>query len=63
MGKTSFAINVLVRAAMMSKKSVALFSLEMGAEQIVDRILALVANIPMHRITKGQLDEEDFSKL
>ncbi len=63
MGKTAFAINVLVRAAMKSKKSVALFSLEMGSDQIVDRILSMVAAIPMHKISKGQLDEEDFSKL
>lgn len=52
MGKTAFAINILVRAAMKGKKSVALFSLEMGSDQIVDRILSLVATIPMHKITK-----------
>ncbi len=63
MGKTAFAINILVRAAMKGKKSVALFSLEMGSDQIVDRILSLVATIPMHKITKWQLDEEDFAKL
>lgn len=63
MGKTSFALNVLMRAALRSKKSVAIFSLEMGAEQIVDRILALISGIPMHRITKGQMDEEDFNHL
>lgn len=63
MGKTSFALNILIRAALQSKKSVAIFSLEMGAEQIVDRILALISGIPMARITKGQMDEEDFNKL
>lgn len=63
MGKTSFALNLLLKSAMKSKKSVAIFSLEMGAEQIVDRILAQVSGIPMHRITKGQMDEEDFNNL
>lgn len=63
MGKTSFALNILLRVALQSKKSVAIFSLEMGAEQIVDRILALMSGIPMHRITKGQMDEEDFDRL
>lgn len=63
MGKTSFALNILIRAALQSRKSVAIFSLEMGAEQIVDRILALISGIPMSRITKGQMDEEDFNKL
>ena len=63
MGKTAFALNILMRAALRSNKSVAVFSLEMGAEQIVDRILSMSSGIPMHRITKGQMDEEDFNKL
>lgn len=63
MGKTSFAINILVRAAMRSNKTVSLFSLEMGAEQIVDRILSLVSGTSMHKISKGKLDEEDFANL
>lgn len=63
MGKTSFALNILLKAAMQSKKSVAIFSLEMGSEQIVDRILSQVAGIPMHRITKWQMDETDFNNL
>lgn len=63
MGKTAFAINIIVNAAVKSKKSVSLFSLEMGAEQIVDRILSLVSGIPMHRIVKWELGETDFAKL
>ncbi|MBS8121672.1 replicative DNA helicase [Candidatus Vampirococcus lugosii] len=63
MGKTSFAINLLVNAAIKQNKSVALFSLEMGNEQIVDRILSAVADIPIYKIHKGQLDEEDFANI
>lgn len=63
MGKTAFALNLVMKAAIKGKKSVAVFSLEMGAEQIVDRILSQVAGIPMHRITKGLLDENDFNNL
>jgi len=45
------------------KKTVAMFSLEMSSEQIVDRILSMVANIPMYKITRAKLDSEDFSNL
>lgn len=54
---------MLAQAAIESRKVVSLFSLEMGSEQIVDRILSLVSGVPMYRIGKGELDEEDFSKL
>lgn len=63
MGKTSFALNILANAAMKTKKTVSLFSLEMGSEQIVDRILATQANVPMHKISKWLLDEADFANL
>jgi replicative DNA helicase len=53
----------MMNAAMRAKKTVCLFSLEMGSEQIVDRILATTANVPMHKITKGNLDEADFANL
>ncbi|PJA48804.1 MAG: replicative DNA helicase [candidate division SR1 bacterium CG_4_9_14_3_um_filter_40_9] len=63
MGKTAFAINVLEKMAVEQKRSVAMFSLEMASEQIVDRILSMVARIPMYKITKGNLDSEDFSNM
>lgn len=63
MGKTSFALNVVSNIAVSQDKAVAVFSLEMGAEQIVDRIISEVAQIPMHKITKWLLDNEDFAKM
>jgi len=63
MGKTAFAINILEKVAVEQKKSVAMFSLEMGSEQIVDRILSMQARIPMNKISKGNLDSEDFSNM
>jgi len=63
MGKTAFALNILMKSAIKWKKSVAIFSLEMGSEQIVDRILSTTAGIPMHRITKWLMDENDFNNL
>jgi len=61
MGKTAFALNVLRNMAVDQKKNVALFSLEMSSDQIADRILSMVSGIPMWKITKGQLDTEDFT--
>ncbi len=62
-GKTAFALNVMMNASLIHQKSVALFSLEMSNEQLVDRILCAVANIPMHKVTKWQLENEDFASL
>lgn len=63
MGKTAFAINLLEHTAIKEKKSVALFSLEMGAEQIVDRILSTASGVSMTKITKWRLESEDFSNI
>lgn len=63
MGKTSFALNLLQNAAMQWQKTVCVFSLEMGSDQIVDRVIAQVSGIPMHKITKGQLDDTDFANM
>ena len=63
MWKTSFALNIVSNIAVKQDKAVAIFSLEMGAESIVDRILSEVAQVPMHKITKWLLDNEDFAKM
>jgi replicative DNA helicase len=63
MGKTAFAINILEQSAIKQKKSVALFSLEMGSEQIVDRILSTASGVSMTKITKWRLESEDFSNI
>lgn len=63
MGKTAFALNLLLNAALKHGKSVAFFSLEMGGEQIVDRLLSAVSEIHMTRMQRGQLNESDFAEL
>jgi len=63
MGKTSFALNVAANAATKFGKSVAIFSLEMGSEQIVDRLLSLEAEVPLVKFTKWELDDNDFEKI
>lgn len=61
-GKSSFAINCAQYAATTHKKSVGVFSLEMGREQIVDRMISAQGDIDNWRITTGNLQEEDFER-
>ena len=63
MWKTSFALNIVTNAALQQNKSVAVFSLEMSAESIVDRIISEVSRIPMSKIVKWELDNDDFSNM
>lgn len=60
MGKTAFSLNLFINAALEQGKSVAFFSLEMTKELIADRIMSTVTNIPMFKISKWQLDNNDF---
>lgn len=63
MGKTALSLNLIINAAVEQKKAVAFFSLEMTKELIADRLLSTVSEIPMYKISKGQLDNEDFVKM
>ena len=63
MGKTSFVLNIAENAAVKLGKSVAIFSLEMGADQIADRMISMASGIPMKQITKWDLQDEDFVKI
>ena len=63
MGKTAFALNLVTNVALEQQKKVAVFSLEMSSESIVDRIMSEVSTVPMYKINKGDLDNEDFSKM
>jgi replicative DNA helicase len=63
MWKTSFAINILTNVALKQNKSIAMLSLEMQSESIVDRIISEVSRVPMYKIAKWNLDEEDFANI
>ena len=63
MGKTAFALNLVTNVALEQQKKVAVFSLEMSSESIVDRIMSEVSTVPMYKINKGDLDNDDFSKM
>ncbi|WP_343784002.1 replicative DNA helicase [Alkalibacillus silvisoli] len=62
-GKTAFALNIAQNVAIHSSENVALFSLEMGAEQLVSRMLCAEGNIDAQRLRTGKLEEEDWGKL
>ncbi len=64
-GKTAFCLNLTMNAAMNSGEPfpVAFFSLEMGAGQLVKRMLAAVTEVSMDAITKGRMQEHEFVQM
>ena len=63
MGKTAFALNMAVNMAVNAKKSVALFNMEMGAEQLVTRMLASVGQIEASKLRTGRLEHQDWKRV
>ena len=63
MGKTSFALNVLLHAGKYSGKTVVFFSLEMSREQLASRLIASEAFVDGKRLTTGKLTDDDWDKV
>ena len=63
MGKTAFALNLATYAAMHSGKSVAVFNLEMSAEQLANRILQSLGQINGSKMRTGRLEHNDWKRL
>ncbi|WP_078666562.1 MULTISPECIES: replicative DNA helicase [Carboxydocella] len=63
MGKTSFCLNIAQHAAIKAGIPVAIFSLEMSREQLVQRMLCSEAMVDQHRLRTGQLTEQDWPRL
>ncbi len=63
MGKTAFALNVAVHAAQNTKQAVAIFNLEMPAEQLVNRMRSAVGQIDSYKIQTGQMQHEDWKRI
>ena len=63
MGKTAFALNLATNIAINSKKSVALFNLEMGAEQLALRMLSSVGQIEGYKLRNGKLEHNDWKRI
>ena len=62
-GKTSLALDFLRNAAITDKKKVAFFSLEMGRDQIIDRLLGMQSQIPFWEIRNRKLDDEKMIRI
>lgn len=62
-GKTSLAMNIVSNAALYGKAKCAVFSLEMGREQLAQRMLCSVANVSMAKALRGELSESDWVKI
>ncbi|MCL1852865.1 MAG: replicative DNA helicase [Peptococcaceae bacterium] len=63
MGKTALVLNMAQNAAIKSDVSVALFSLEMSKEQLVQRMLCSQARVDQQRVRTGNLETTDWEKL
>ncbi|MCA0972297.1 replicative DNA helicase [Halobacillus litoralis] len=63
MGKTAFALNIAQNVAVHSDENVAIFSLEMGADQLVSRMLCAEGNIDAQRLRTGSMESDDWNKL
>ena len=63
MGKTAFALNLATYAATHSNKSVAIFNLEMSAEQLANRILQSLGQIDGSKMRTGRLEHNDWKRL
>lgn len=63
MGKTSFTLRMARNVAVLSKKRVLFFSLEMSKEQLAQRIISTEALIPTHKMRKGDLTPKEWERL
>lgn len=63
MGKTAFAVNLAVNAALNSNKNVALFNLEMSAEQLAMRMISAQGSIDQNKLKTGKLEHNDWKKV
>jgi len=63
MGKTAFALNIAQNVALKYKKNVAIFSLEMSKEQLVQRLMCAEAEVESQRVKTGNMQAQDWEKL
>lgn len=63
MGKSSFALDIARHAAAMQGKKVAVFSLEMTKQELMDRMIAGALGVDALRLKRGELSNEDFNRM
>ena len=62
-GKTAFALNIAAAAAKATKKNIAIFSLEMPAEQLVLRMISSLGQVDNKKLQTGRLETEDYRRI
>lgn len=60
MGKTAISVNIVTNAALKANAKVAVFSLEMSKEQLVQRMISATAHVDLQKIISGRLSEEEW---
>lgn len=63
MGKTAFVLNIAQNVAFKQNKTVAVFSLEMSKEQLVNRLFSMEAKVDSQHLRTGSLSDEEWEKL
>lgn len=63
MGKTAFSLGLAYGAAVQHDKTVGVFSLEMSAEQLVQRLLATETGVDSHRLRLGMIDDNEWDRI
>jgi len=63
MGKTAFALNIAQYVAFKKNMTVAIFSLEMSKEQLVNRMFSLESNVDAQKLRTGQLNDQEWERL
>src|SRR5574344_95218 len=63
MGKTAFGLNLAVNAAVSTKKNVAIFNMEMSAEQLAFRMISSIGGIEQNKLRTGRLEHNDWKKV
>lgn len=63
MGKTAFVLNIAQHVAFKKNKAVAIFSLEMSKEQLVNRMFSLESSVDAQKLRTGQLNDQEWERL
>lgn len=63
MGKTAFVLNIAQQVAFKQNRSVAIFSLEMSKEQLVNRMFSLESSVDAQKLRTGQLNDQEWERL
>lgn len=63
MGKTALALNIAQYVAFKKKLTIAVFSLEMSKEQLVNRMFSLESNVDSQKLRTGQLNDQEWERL